>query len=111
MDIDEKYKPYYKEDSRHLDEGTLKIIYRPWNDFDVIEVWAVSPNPLKNVKLGYGFYNDFNRDDDYVRGTYSVSTDVTKNVPKEGITITIISYDEAVRRAKCINWSNIKVVR
>ena len=109
--MDEKYKPYYKETSRHLNEGTLEIIYKPWNHFDVIEVWAAnSPHPLKDVKIGYGFWGDFKEcGDKYVKCTWSVSTDVTSKVMKDGIKLTILSYEEAVKRAKEIDWSKVKI--
>jgi len=109
---DEPYKAHYPENSRHLEKGTAEIIYRPWNDFDIKEVWAESPHPLKGVQLGYGFYGDFELyGDKYVKKSYSVSTSVTENVSKDGIKITILSYEEAVKKSKEIDWSKVKIER
>ncbi len=108
--IDDKpYDSHYKEESRHLSEGTAQITYRPWNDFDVIEIFAVSPHALKSVKLGYGFWGDYPIHDKYVEKTHSVSTSITAKVPKDGIKITILSYNEAINKAKEINWTKVKI--
>lgn len=109
--MNKKYKVYYKETSRHLEEGTSELMYKPWNHFDVIEVWAISPHPLKGVKLGYAFWKDIPDNDKYVKKTYSVGTDVTSKVMGDGIKITILSYNEAVKRAKEIDWSKVKIER
>lgn len=109
---DEPYKAHYPEDTRHLEKGEVRIVFRPWNDYDVKEVWTVSPHPLKGVKLGYGFIGDFKEyGDEYVKISNSVSTEVTANCPSEGIKITILSYEEAVKKAKMINWSKVKIER
>jgi len=109
--MDEKYKAYYKENSRHLEEGTTEIMFKPWNHFDVVTLFAAnSPHPLKYVKLGYGFIKDFPIDNGFVE-TSSISTDVTSKVMGDGIKITILSYTEAVKRAKEIEWSKVKIER
>lgn len=108
--IDEPYKVHYKEESRHLSEGTAQILYRPWNDYDVIELLSFHPtDPLKFVRLGYGFWRDFKEGDILLKKTYSVSTYVTANVPKEGIKIIMLSYSEAVKKAKKIDWSKVEI--
>lgn len=109
---DEPYKVHYSENSRHLEKGTAEITYRPWNDFDIKEVWAESPHPLKGVQLGYGFFGDFKEfGDKYVKRTDSVSTEVTSKGISDGIKITILSYEEAVKKAKEIDWSKVKIER
>lgn len=105
-----KYKCYYKEESRYLESGFDETMYIPWLHYDIIAVWAVSPHPLKGVMLGYGFYGDFTETDKYVKRT-SVSTNVTSDSPMEGVKVIILSYSEAVKRAKEINWSKIKIER
>lgn len=107
----ENYKPYYKETSRHLEKGTQEIMFKPWNHFDVIEVWAVSSHLLKNVKIGYMFYGDISYNDKYLTKSESVGTDLSCNVPSDGVKITILSYEEAVKRAKEIDWSKVKIER
>jgi len=109
--MNEKYKTYYEETSRHVKDGTTEIMYKPWNHFDVKEVWAQSPHPLKGVKLGYCFFGDIPENDKWVMKTVSVGTDITSNVPSEGVKIIILSYNEAVKRAKEIDWSKVKIER
>jgi hypothetical protein len=107
-EIYEKYKCYSSEDARHLESGTLDIVYMPWNHFDIISVWAHCPtNQLKSVELGYGFCRDYAVHYNSI-SKCSVSTEITKNIPKDGILITILSYNEALKLAKKIDWNNIK---
>lgn len=109
--IDERYKAYYPETSRSVESGTCEIMYKPWNHFDILSIWAKGDHPLKNVFLGYGFIKDFRGKGDHplflIGG--SVSTDVTRDCPKDGIKMTVLSYDEAVKRAKAIDWRKVKI--
>lgn len=97
--------------SRHLASGTETIIFKPWSDFDVVEVHAKSPHPLKSVKLGFMYKGDIPCDSKYVEGS-TVSTNITSEASKKGgISIGIISLDEAIKKVKNIDWSKVPIER
>jgi hypothetical protein len=97
--------------SRHLSSGIETIIFKPWSDFDVVDAYAKSPHPLKSVKLGFMYKGDIPCDSRYVKGS-TVNTKITSEASKKGgISIDIISLDEAIKKAKNIDWSNVQIER
>lgn len=97
--------------SRHVEKDTEEIVYRSWKDFDVVQVFAAnSPHPLKSVSLGYAYRGDIPCNDKLVEAV-SVGTDISKKASKDGVKLTILSYDEASRRAKEIDWKKVRIER
>jgi len=113
MDENE-FKQLMKEDSkksRHVENGTVEINYTSWRDFDVRTIYAAnSPHSLKSVFLGYAYRGDIPLNDKYVTES-SVPYDVSLKACKEEVKLTILSYNEVVKRAKEIDWSKVKIER
>jgi len=100
-----------EKQSRHIEKGIEEINYKSWKDFDVVQIFAAnSPHPLKSVVLGYAYRGDIPCNDTLVT-VASVGTDIRIKASKEGIKLPILSYDEASRRAKEINWKKVKIER
>ena len=95
---------------RHSTKSITEIVYKSWNDFDICTVFANHlKNPLKSVEIGYIFKGDI--PENGINNTSIspfLSTEITKNVPKEGIKLMIFSLDEIIKRIKEINWSKVK---
>lgn len=98
-----------KHPLRHTKE-TITINYKPWNDFDIYSLWALHPkDPLKFVRLGFMFKGDFPCEGINGIGiSPSVPTDITKNVPTNGIKMTILGLDDVLSKIKNIDWSKVK---
>lgn len=121
MDIEEykrmfkkakEYEKCFKEqekESRHISKGTETVNYQSWKDFDIVSIFAAnSPHPLKSVCLGYAYRGDIPCNDKLI-ATSSISTEVTKAASYKSITIQILSYDEAIKKAKSIDWNKVKI--
>jgi len=109
-ELEKKHDEEFKK-SRHLSSGTDKITFKPWSDFDVVEAYAKSPHPLKSVKLGYMYKGDLPCGSEYVESS-TVSTRISEEVSKKGgISIEIISLDDAIKKVKKIDWSKIPIIR
>lgn len=112
-ELEEKYitgcKIYnQKQESRHT-KMTKSINYQSWKDNDVVSVYAAnSPHPLKSAFIGYMYKGDIPCDSKYITQT-CVSTDVQWKARKDGIKLDILSLDDAVSKAKKIDWSKVKV--
>lgn len=119
-DIEKEYESYCRreklheeklKESRHLPRGTVTINFKPWSDFDVKEVYARSPHPLKSVKIGLMYKGDIPCDSKDVEEA-SVSTEITqKAYEKGGIPIEIMSLEEAIKKARKIDWSRVPIER
>jgi len=97
--------------SRHVDKGIETINYMSWKDFDVVAIFAAnSPHPLKSVHIGYAYRGDIPCMDDFVQVT-SISSDIRKSASKKGIPLKVLSYEEAVKTAKSIDWKKVKIER
>ena len=109
-ELEKKYDEDLKK-SRHLESGITKVIYKPWSDFDVVQAYAKSPHPLKSVKLGFMYKGDIPCDSKDVEGV-GVSTKITEEASKKGgVSIDIISLEEAIKKVKKIDWSKIPIER
>ncbi len=109
-ELEKKYDEALKK-SRHLPSGTEKVIFKPWSDFDIVEVRAKSPHPLKSVKLGFMYKGDVPCDSNDVESS-SVSTRITEEASKKGgFSIDIISLEEAIKKVKKIDWSKVPIER
>lgn len=97
--------------SRHLESGITKITFKPWSEFDVVQAYARSPHPLKTVKLGFMYKGDIPCDSKEVEGA-GVSTKIIEEASKKGgVSIDIISLEEAIKKVKKIDWSKISIER
>jgi len=109
-ELEKKHDEELKK-SRHLSSGSETIIFKPWSDFDIVEAYAKSPHPLKSVKLGFMYKGDIPCDSKYVESV-TVSTDITSEASKKGgISIGIISLDEAIKKVRSIDWSKVPIER
>lgn len=109
-ELEKKYDEDLKK-SRHLPSGTTKIIFKPWSDFDIVQAHAKSPHPLKSVKLGFMYKGDIPCNSKDVEGA-SIPTKITEEASRKGgITIDIISLEEAIKKVKSIDWSKIPIER
>lgn len=113
--MDEKeFKRLMDEDSkklRHVENGTVEINYASWRDFDVRAIFASnSPHPLKSVFLGYAYRGDIPLNNNFIKES-SVPYEVSLKACKEEVKLIILSYNEAVKRAKEIDWSKVKIER
>jgi len=119
QDVEKEYELYCKIEKefdeqqkfRHLLEGTETILFKSWTDFDVKQVYAKSPHPLKSVELGFMYNGDIPCESkDIVVG--SISTKITKEShEKGGISLEIISLEEAIKRVKGIDWLKVPIER
>lgn len=95
--------------SRHILSGTETITYKSWMDFDIVGVYAKSPHPLKSVRIGHMYKGDVPCVSKDIKSA-SVSTDISlESTTKGGIPLKILSLDEAVSRARKIDWSKVKI--
>lgn len=109
-ELEKKHDEALKK-SRHISSGTETITFKPWSDFDVVQAYAISPHPLKSVKLGFMYKGDIPCDSKYVKSSV-VSTEITSDASKHGgVSIDIISLDDAVKKAKNIDWSKVPIER
>lgn len=120
VDIEKEYISYCNlekreeeklKKSRHLPTGTQTINYKPWSQFDVQEVYARSPHPLKSIKLGFMYKGDIPCDSKDIEGT-TVATEVTLEASEKGGTnIEIMSLEEAIKKSRKIDWSKVPIQR
>ncbi len=97
-----------KQESRHA-RMTESINYKSWQDFDVVAVYAAnSPHPLKSVFIGYMYRGDIPCDSKFISQT-SVSMDIRIKAGKDGIKLDILNLEDAVNKAKKIDWSKVKI--
>ncbi len=109
-ELEKKYDEELKK-SRHLESGITTVIYKPWSDFDIVQAFAKSPHPLKTVKLGFMYKGDIPCDSKEVEGA-NVSTKITEEASKKGgLSVDIISLEEAIKKVKKIDWSKIPIER